>query len=329
MRSIALVIPYFGKLPSSFSYWLASAKWNPTIDFLLWTDDRTPFDYPPNVKVRYCSFGEIKAKAQRCFDFEISLDFSYKLCDYKPAYGLIFEEELKGYDFWGHCDIDLVWGNLRRFITEKVLEENDKILEHGHLTLYRNTQTENRRFLQYPYWKISYSYYGEAACDEGWIAADVWNGKKIFSSYNSIADLNTVSIRWVINIGKAGEYAHPHIYRCSRDGLFLYGIEDGTEIEIQERMYFHFQKRDDLKNRTNPEGVFIVCAQGFIADRKISKEEILKLYRPPCYGVPWLLRRKRKGLRMKINRFLFDRFGIKHPFSCSNEQHIKLFGGRK
>ena len=40
----------------------------------------------------------------------------YKLCDYKPVYGLIFDEDLQDYDFWGHCDVDLIFGDIRKFI---------------------------------------------------------------------------------------------------------------------------------------------------------------------------------------------------------------------
>ena len=44
---------------------------------------------------------------------QVTLDRPYKLCDFKPAYGFIFGEYLKEYDYWGHCDIDIVWGDLR------------------------------------------------------------------------------------------------------------------------------------------------------------------------------------------------------------------------
>ena len=33
-----------------------------------------------------------------------------------------------GYDFWGHCDMDLIWGDIRNFITEDVLSKYDKII---------------------------------------------------------------------------------------------------------------------------------------------------------------------------------------------------------
>lgn len=112
---------------------------NPTIDWLIFTDDRTNYIYPQNVKVTYMTFEQMKEKAQKKFDFPISLERPYKLCDYKPAYGEIFEKELAGYDFWGDCDVDLVWGNIRKFYTDQLLEKYEKIGFNGHSMLFKNT----------------------------------------------------------------------------------------------------------------------------------------------------------------------------------------------
>jgi hypothetical protein len=45
---------------------------------------------------------------------------------------------LKEYDFWGFCDVDLIWGNLAHFITHDVLKNYDRIYSRGHLELFRN-----------------------------------------------------------------------------------------------------------------------------------------------------------------------------------------------
>lgn len=119
---------------------------NPTVDWLLFTDDRTKFNYPPNVKVTYCTFEDIKNKAQACFDFPIVLNRPYKLCDYKAAYGDIFKNELTGYDYWGMCDLDLVWGNIREFLTDEILEKYDRIGNQGHSTLFKNNPDVNLRY---------------------------------------------------------------------------------------------------------------------------------------------------------------------------------------
>ena len=95
MYSIAYVVPYFGKFPKGFQFWLLSCKCNPSIDWLIFTDDKTPYDYPENVKVTYWTFDQMKKKVQAIYDFPIFLERPYKLCDFKPAYGEIFADELK------------------------------------------------------------------------------------------------------------------------------------------------------------------------------------------------------------------------------------------
>ena len=143
MKKIAFVIPYIGKLPTYFPFWLKTCANNPTVDFLLFTDDVTKYDYPSNVKVKICSFDELKERFQKLFDFQIALNSPYKFCDFKPVYGEAFAEELDGYDFWGHCDIDLFWGDIRNFLTEEVLNKYEYVYTHGHCCLYRNRPDVN------------------------------------------------------------------------------------------------------------------------------------------------------------------------------------------
>ena len=99
MKKIRLIIPYFGKLPKFFPYFLLTAKRNQKIDFLIYTDqniDQFEILNAENIEFKTLSFDDLRKKVQSKFDFEISLKTPYKLCDYKVAYGFIFEEELKG-----------------------------------------------------------------------------------------------------------------------------------------------------------------------------------------------------------------------------------------
>ena len=38
------------------------------------------------------------------------------VAEYKPAFGVVFEDFLTGYSHWGYCDLDMVLGNLPFFI---------------------------------------------------------------------------------------------------------------------------------------------------------------------------------------------------------------------
>ena len=140
---IAFIVPYFGNFNNYFPIWLHSCKYNSGIDWLLFTDNKTKYNYPKNVKIIYTTFQETHKKFQENFDFNIVLKHPYALCEFKVAFGEVYREYVEDYDFWGHCDIDLIWGNIRQFITDEILDSYNKISWRGHLTLYRNNKYIN------------------------------------------------------------------------------------------------------------------------------------------------------------------------------------------
>lgn len=147
MTKIAILLCYFGRLPDSFPLFAESCRRNPTVDFLLFTDD-TPKDLPPNIHLHPTDFAALQRRVAGCFDFVVTLHTPYKLCDYKPAYGEIFAPELTGYAFWGYADTDLIFGDLRAYFTEQRLRSYHKLYAFGHLSLYRNTPENNRVYRQ-------------------------------------------------------------------------------------------------------------------------------------------------------------------------------------
>jgi hypothetical protein len=112
--SIRLVVPYFGERPSYLPLVVTSMAHNPDIDWLLITE--APVRDAPNVTVQLCDFAGLVARIERKFDFEVSLERPYKLCGLRPAFGEIFRDELAGYDFWGHSDLDVVFGRIRKHL---------------------------------------------------------------------------------------------------------------------------------------------------------------------------------------------------------------------
>lgn len=151
-KSIAIIICYIGKLPWYFDYFAHSCKYNPSIDFFIVTDD-TDYSKPVSANVRfiYKTLSEINQLAKEKLELPVQITTGYKLCDFKPTYGILFSELLKGYDFWGHGDIDVIYGDIREFITTEVLEKNDLVsVRHdyvtGHFTLFRNINKMNELF---------------------------------------------------------------------------------------------------------------------------------------------------------------------------------------
>ncbi|MCM1237114.1 MAG: hypothetical protein NC489_44150 [Ruminococcus flavefaciens] len=145
LTSIGIVICYIGKLPEWFPLWVKSCAENPSIDFLLYTDNQLG-KLPDNIIFHATTLEELKKKFSKILGFACKLDSPYKLCDYKVIYGEAFQEDLRQYNFWGHCDLDMIFGNLRNFITEDVLKLYDRIFEVGHLCLYRNCIEINRLY---------------------------------------------------------------------------------------------------------------------------------------------------------------------------------------
>jgi len=152
-KNIVLFVCYYGKLPWYFDYFVHSCKYNQSIDFYIITDDLNyAAPLPNNVKLVYKTLNELSLIASEKFGFKINITNGYKLCDFKPAYGFIFSDLLTGYDFWGHCDIDIIFGNIRDFITDDLLENYDLIsVRHDWLSgcflLYKNNDKLNTLFL--------------------------------------------------------------------------------------------------------------------------------------------------------------------------------------
>ena len=151
--TIAFVVPYVGSWPAWFPAYLQSCRYNPSIRWIFYTDCDLPSTVPANVEFVQGSLREFEQLVGRKTGLRVSLELPYKLCDYKPAFGLLFEEHLEGIDFWGHCDVDVVWGNIRKFLaTDEILGAHDVISTRrkriaGTCTLYRNADEVNRLFL--------------------------------------------------------------------------------------------------------------------------------------------------------------------------------------
>lgn len=244
MKSIAYVLPYFGKFPKGFELFLLSCKNNSTIDWLIFTDDKTKYDYPSNVKVTYYTFEEIKDKVQKNFNFKIVLDKPYKFCDYKPAYGEIFSEELKGYDFWGMCDLDLAWGDIRKFITDDLLNKYERIGFLGHSTIYKNTTEVNSRYrtiFDGNNYKVVYTNQGAYAFDE--VGMD--NIYKILNIpyYKEImfANLEKYSYGFSLDLmPKEEDFKNKYQIFTLEDGKLYRYYLNNEMIEKEEYFYIHF-----------------------------------------------------------------------------------------
>lgn len=146
MRQYAVLCCYFGQWPEYFQFWLKSCSYNDKIDFYLVSDISTEgYEIPDNVYIVNKSFAQVQELVRKKFpEINVSLDRPYKLCDFKTAYGYIFEDIFKGYEYWGFYDIDTIWGDILKFIPENKDNRFVKIFPCGHLSFVRNVAPYNR-----------------------------------------------------------------------------------------------------------------------------------------------------------------------------------------
>lgn len=150
---IVIITCYFGKLPWYFSYFLHSCGYNLTLDFFIITDDQSFNNkYPKNVHFIYKTLESINKIASQRLRFCVNIQYGYKVCDFRPAFGFLFPDIIEGYDFWGYGDIDVIYGNIRNFITDDLMTKYDLISVRpdwipGCFLLFKNNKKMKRLFM--------------------------------------------------------------------------------------------------------------------------------------------------------------------------------------
>lgn len=284
-----LIIPYFGQFPNYFNLWLNSCSYNKDYNFYIYTDINTiGLAHPDNVRFIDCTLDKIREKASRIIGFDVALERPYKLCDYRPCYGAIFYDDIKDFDFWGYCDIDLIFGDISRFLPDEVFDSYDKILTCGHFTLLRNTPYINKIFKEdkYQYYKTVYSTDESCLFDEG-----AFKGYTKLLEEKGVTDTNKYHRKFNINSifsrAKLNVYVNFDIY-ADIDAFYddlriVYGSETSrndiyrkksvfyysggrvfrkymkaNDIFEMEYMYIHLQKRPMMVNASDSKRFLIL-----------------------------------------------------------------------
>lgn len=255
MKKIGFIIPHFGKFNNYFQLFLNSCEFNVDCDWIIFTDDYTAYSYPKNVKVHYMSFEEVKKVFQSKFDFPISLEYPYKLCDYKVSYGYVFSEYLSEYKFWGHCDTDLIFGKISNFISDIDLETYDKIGILGHCTIYKNDDFINKVFMKKLDGKERYK--EVFTSNENFSFDEEYNSSinNIFEEQNLMikneqyeANIYTKSSNF--RITRMNLQTKKYTVEKKKDGIFVFDngrliriIYENNELVEEEYLYIHMQSR--------------------------------------------------------------------------------------
>lgn len=277
---IVVIAIYYGQLPEWFSLWLKSCEYNKNIDFIFITDQEIK-DVPINVQVLKLTFEKLRELISQKLKHDIILEKPYKLCDFRPMYGVIFEEIVKEYDYWGHCDIDLIFGDIEYFIKKYSIEKYERFLHLGHLSLYKNTYENNRNFRRDA---VGMKNWKEVVADGKNFYFDEWAGiYKVYKQYkipmfeNRIfADISMIYKRFRLAL-KDINYDYQVFYW--ENGKIYRSYVRNSEILNDEFIYLHFKKRklkNNIFNLSNIRSFYITNNGFFEKNGKVTKEEIKK-----------------------------------------------------
>jgi hypothetical protein len=286
-HKIILVACYFGKLPPYLPLVLRSMAYNSSIDWLIIGDNMPDTPFPENVKFVLSSMREVAGEIEKHCKTPVILNSSYDFHRLKPMYGHCLDKYFFGYHYWGHIDLDVIFGDLRNFLLDDVLENNDRIYCRGHLSIYRNTREVNCCFMRSapgaPCYKDILNYNNLCTFDE-------WDGIwKIFRYYKLkqyhkevIADIIPPT-KYKITKFEATElqnYPFQIFYWHEGKTFQAYYHREGGLFD-REVAYVHFQKRKlppHSFNHLNVNG-FTICPLGFFPyDREnLSREEMARL----------------------------------------------------
>ena len=273
---ITIIIPYFGQLPSYFAFFLKSCEVNNELDFLVFTDQSEPTLHPSNVTFQSISFDAFKAMARTKLSLSmraLGVLTPYKLCDYKPAYGVLFEDYIKDTDFWGFCDIDLIFGRVFEILSIEQVRQSERILSQGHFTMYKNCERMNYMFDAPIEGGISFREAIEIRepCffDEIFMPAICKERNVIQYGENVFADIlpqydNFVIAPLCIVKNKINQTFY------WQDGSLYREYANGQD----ELMYIHLQKRQLPYHKTNyhPNEKIHITPQGFFAESEYTAE---------------------------------------------------------
>lgn len=285
---ICVIIAYFGKAPNYFPLWLKSCEKNPEVDFLFITDI-TVEDHPSNVKVCKTTLKDIKNKASKILGFDASLERPYKMCDYRAMYGVLFADMLKRYDYWGHCDIDLIFGDLSGFFEKHDLNNYDRFLPLGHLSLYKNTEEVNNRYKSN---KLANNYIDVFSNDKNYVFDEMGgmtpfyaNGDFPFFRKRIFADIASIYSRYrliedYVYDEKPVNYPYQVFLwengKCYREWIC------SDELHREEYAYIHFKKRPDfgIDFDVKTTDAFYITKTGFVPKEKTTDKNTIKKLNP-------------------------------------------------
>jgi len=296
-----VLIPYFGHLPNNFPFWVRSAAQVKQIEWLLLTDAEIPCALPMNIKVERCRFEDVQSRIRSTFPYPVKIDTPWGLCAFRPAYGEIFRAEYSGYEFWGYGDLDVVYGNLDKYLTDAVFDRYDKIFRWGHLSLIRNNDFGRKVYakqLSDSQLNCQDAFNGRVACFDERMFNDLIeeNGGRIDDS-QPIADFRQRNFQMIFfapderttkTAYRVREPNNPNnVFSWTSEGLLRHFVNHCGQVELEEFAYIHFCRRP----------LSICCSANESQGFGVIPNRLVHL--PPQYDTRYILRHSRNHIYWK------------------------------
>lgn len=141
---LILIAPWFGPWPVWINLYLESCRWNDWVTWLIPTDQDPPENQPPNAIFQPMTTEELFERAGDLTGLDLRGHPAYKLCDIRPVFGTLFEDDIAGHSHFGYTDHDIIYGQLSCELTPERLNSYEVISGHaklqaGHLSVFQNT----------------------------------------------------------------------------------------------------------------------------------------------------------------------------------------------
>lgn len=297
MNKILIIVPYYGNLPPYFSMWLKTCENNSRFNWLIVSDENNKYiedELPSNVSFLNVSFVSLKDRIEHLLGFNFEHFTPYRLCDCRPLFGMLFESHIENYDFWGWCDMDLLFGDLSKYLVTERLNRHDKIYANGHLSLVKNSELVS-------------SITKKMISDERVI--NIFKSKypegfdeRYFNTICNDNDLNVFDEKECIDISPRF-YGFRNINNKNKKVNVIY--KDGLifDDDNNEYPYVHFQKRS-FKSVNLIKGDFFISHEGFTLEEPTHSLFKLFIYDSAMYFrflykylIPQSLNRLKEKLR--------------------------------
>ena len=141
--SKCMVVPYFGQYPEWFDLWMRNTERmrEHGYDFLFDTDEQ-----------------DFQKRVWRKLGIECPpMNGTGRIWNFRPALGVLYEDEIKDFDYFGWTDFDMVYGRVENWYTDNELASVDIHSNHddyisGPWTLMRNTPVVANLFRRTDEW---------------------------------------------------------------------------------------------------------------------------------------------------------------------------------